>query len=564
MIICIGVLFFTGLGVFFTCASQSPGAYQLGEVLLPLNYGYAHAFHISHDSATWFALPATFATGFGFMFIYGRQMNSMARSGLFPAIFKQRTTFSRTPYTALLFGTLISLFGLITIYYSSSTPENNLLDVFSVCILASYTVYITTFLSYLIFKMRYSSVPRSFINPFSIVSAFYGIGVFFMGIISILGFQENGSQRPFIIFVIYLILLVAYYFLFGYRTQQLSEEEQKVMFRAYVINGKSILSDPFILFCLISCTSPSFSLIVNTKNRHQLHHHHRNHAVKQKNNRNNNDNNQLQSKAVIVQDDLERSGLSSTLKSLYRTALKTTKSMTMMSTTSSQGGGARDSAIGFASSSATPTPSVVPGHPLILDESHDETENLEQIERGQGGESNYLPSMEEFQTVSSQPPELSPPSPSSHQTAADVMVFRTLSDDTSESNSRPHQSHYPAPHGNSRRIFPVPSDSNDSESSVSHRNISNRSSRRKPNPPLHRMNLFTSFSNSVVGLANEIKLVPFMQEISRKEYELMLIAEARGVFSEESDRKDEEESEENEKSRKFLQSYGIELEDLNE
>jgi L-asparagine transporter-like permease len=235
MMLCVIVLFITGIAIFFISALQYPGVAIVADTLLPLNRGYERFFHLNAPAGTWFALPSVFATGFGFMFIYGRQMNSMSRSGLFPQIFKLRTNGSKTPYVSLLFGTGIAIVGVILLDLHA---REYLEHVFAVCILAAYTIYIAAFVSYCIFKFRYSGVPRHFTNPLNIYSALYGIGVFALGLISIVGFQENMGPIPLIIFLIYLTCLIVYYMFYGFRTQQLSEEEQKVMFRAYVINGE--------------------------------------------------------------------------------------------------------------------------------------------------------------------------------------------------------------------------------------------------------------------------------------------------------------------------------------
>ncbi len=237
MVACIVTLILTAISIFFTTTSQYPGTADVGQALLPLNYGFQRLFSLNNADVTWLAVPSTYATGFGFMFVYGRQMCSMARSGLLPTIFKLRTKSSRSPYAALIIGSIISLIGVLSIYY---TDESLLLDVFSICILASYTVYIFALFSYIIFKRRYSSLNRDFINPLGIPSAIIGIGIFTIGIISILGYHNGHHYIPILVFVIYVVLCSCYYLFLGYKKQQLSEEEQKILFRAYVINGKKL------------------------------------------------------------------------------------------------------------------------------------------------------------------------------------------------------------------------------------------------------------------------------------------------------------------------------------
>lgn len=254
MVTCIVTLLLTAVSIFFTTTTQFPGTEKVGEALLPLNYGFQRLFPMSDADVTWLAIPSTYATGFGFMFVYGRQMCSMARSGLFPSIFKLRTKFSNSPYAALIIGSVVSLIGVLSIYY---TDETLLLDVFSICILASYTVYVFALLSYIIFKYRYSTLHREFTNPLGVPSAVIGICVFLTGLVSVLGYQD-GHTLPIIVFSIYLVFCCSYYIFLGYKKQQLSEDEQKILFRAYVINGKSSISLSSFLCHFMQLTHLSF------------------------------------------------------------------------------------------------------------------------------------------------------------------------------------------------------------------------------------------------------------------------------------------------------------------
>ncbi len=234
MMACILTLFVTANCVFFTTTSQAPGTSELSTFLLPLNPGYTKSLGISDADAVWLAIPAAYATAFGFMFTYGRQMCSMARSGLFPPIFKHRTKGNQSPYSALIFGSILAIVGVIWIYYQDLTF---VAQIFYICAIASYSVYVLIFISYIIFVYRFSSVQRAFRNPFGILSSIYGIIFFSIGLVSMIFYGT--SNVPIIFFVLYMVMCTVYYYFFGFKTQKLSEEEQKAMFTAYVINGKS-------------------------------------------------------------------------------------------------------------------------------------------------------------------------------------------------------------------------------------------------------------------------------------------------------------------------------------
>eukprot|EP01033_Poteriospumella_lacustris_P007449 gene7449-5358_t len=231
MVLCVAVLFLTAIGVFFASVSQSPGIEELGTAFLPMNYGFQHSFGWNYDEVTWLALPASYATGFGFIFMYGRQMCSMSRSGLLPKFLQHRTKSTNSPYVALMFGSVISVFALLVVYFIDVTYLN---QVFHVCVLSSYSVNVAVLFCYFIFRKRYAHLNRPFISPFGYAGAVYGILIYSLGMISILGFQVDNI--PLIIMCIYLTVLTVYYYFFGFQEQKLSEEEQKVLFKAYVIN----------------------------------------------------------------------------------------------------------------------------------------------------------------------------------------------------------------------------------------------------------------------------------------------------------------------------------------
>ena len=61
---------------------------HLYDALEPLTYGYSIIFKCPETISKYINIPATFATGFGFIFSYGKLLHSMVGSNLlpFPAI----------------------------------------------------------------------------------------------------------------------------------------------------------------------------------------------------------------------------------------------------------------------------------------------------------------------------------------------------------------------------------------------------------------------------------------------------------------------------------------------
>ena len=228
----IGVLIATALGILFCSASMSPGVVALASEALPLSDGYSRAFNISKRAASLLALPGVYATAFGFMFLYGRQMSSMAKSGLFPVALKQTFGPSKTPYVALLSGSAIGYCILIILYFSYRRLLSSL---FNICILGSFFVYLHSFASFIVFRYKFSQLERNFTNPLGVCSAVWGMFVFVVSFIGVAAFQ-NDNQEAIVIFVVLLCVCSVYYYVVACKRQYFSSEEQSIMFVTYVIN----------------------------------------------------------------------------------------------------------------------------------------------------------------------------------------------------------------------------------------------------------------------------------------------------------------------------------------
>ena len=146
MVYCVGTLFVTSIAMLFAVASQPPGIQAVSEAPFPCNFAFAKALGISLNQATWLTIIPTFATGFGFMFAYQRQMYAMAGSGMLPRWLATKTAASDMPYASLLFGTLLSLCVVLPIYFSYRSFYE---DIFLWCSLSSYIVYTSTFISFI-------------------------------------------------------------------------------------------------------------------------------------------------------------------------------------------------------------------------------------------------------------------------------------------------------------------------------------------------------------------------------------------------------------------------------
>lgn len=113
---CVVTLFVSGLFVYFVTASLPPGLAALPTELVPFNRGFSLMFKIPEHTATVLSLPATYATGFGFMWCYGKLIVAMAGSRLLPKFLSKTTKENETPFGALLAGSAVS-YALCVISY---------------------------------------------------------------------------------------------------------------------------------------------------------------------------------------------------------------------------------------------------------------------------------------------------------------------------------------------------------------------------------------------------------------------------------------------------------------
>lgn len=209
---------------------------------MPFNHVFSINFNMTHANAAWFTIPATFTTAFGFMFALSRQLHSMAQSGLIFSIFKAKTSFSGSPYIAIIFGSLISLMICIPVGYRYHSFQE---DVFNWCMICSYFCYVCTFISFVELRRKYAVVGRYFVNPFGIPSAFVGFVIFTMNFVTTIGFQGKNDPiqhrlHPIAGFGVFMLFALLWYWLYAQKHQCFSPEEQKIMFSAYVIKCKCI------------------------------------------------------------------------------------------------------------------------------------------------------------------------------------------------------------------------------------------------------------------------------------------------------------------------------------
>jgi ethanolamine permease len=229
----IGTLIVTCIGVLFVAVSLDPGIEDISEELTIFNNGFQKMFNIGDEAATLLSLPALYATAFGFMFCYGRQLRSMGNSGLLNTAIGKSIEGRNTPGRALLLGSVIGFIVCLIVYF---VPYIGL-QLYNICMLGAFNAYFAQFYSYYVFNTRLSTIKREFRSPLGLAGAAVGAAIFFLAMIGIIGFQDdNGFAIA--VFMVYVIVVTVYYVQVVMARQYFSKEESEVLLIAHVMTSK--------------------------------------------------------------------------------------------------------------------------------------------------------------------------------------------------------------------------------------------------------------------------------------------------------------------------------------
>lgn len=261
---------------------------KFGLYTFPYDLGLLITLGESVDARylSFFSLPALLGGFLAMIFAGGRQVCSMACSGLLPkalaiiqteddvlplhahkenvvsASEKEFVVKETKPILAIAATCFVSYFILLGTYY---TVDDFFLRILT---MAGVQSCIETFLAmgaYLIFATRFSGMERGFISPFGMVGAVLVMGFTTMILFSLFYYgdiqKKNGQGIGEAAF--FGVCMIYYYFVANKR-QFFSKEEQDKFMKAYIVNGEdSLLHFLRCTFCLIDFFSP----LANKKRR---------------------------------------------------------------------------------------------------------------------------------------------------------------------------------------------------------------------------------------------------------------------------------------------------------
>jgi amino acid permease len=171
------------------------------------------------------------------MYPSGKLLHSLALSKLLPKMFRKSSE-SGVPYIALYFGSIFGFCIAIWVYMDPSL----LAYLFNLCMLFAFCAYISQCVGYIYLQTIFSSVDREFRSPLGIYGAYYAILVFSVGIVSIIGFQDD-DRKVFGVFVLLYFSLSVYYFTYAERRQKMSIEEERAHLGLLIIRYRHTLEN---------------------------------------------------------------------------------------------------------------------------------------------------------------------------------------------------------------------------------------------------------------------------------------------------------------------------------
>lgn len=240
------VVILVSLSLIVCSAAQSPGFILLSDFSFPLSPGFSAAFGVSEKVVSIFMLPISFSGLYTLMYIYGRIMCAMARSKLLPSSFAL-TTSNNVPYVSLIVGTSIGYSILLVCYYSIPNYYEVLSQVYCGVLMCTISVYFACCISFIVFRLRYSSLERHYVNRLGIASAIFAMSIYGFTFIAAAGFSNNYVSVK--VYFGFIGVITVYYLLLARKSQTFSPEEKAVLFTAYVLKGKFLIQ--ILMFLII-------------------------------------------------------------------------------------------------------------------------------------------------------------------------------------------------------------------------------------------------------------------------------------------------------------------------
>lgn len=232
MLACQSITLIISLWLFVTLVSVAPGIVaELEDSAYPLSYGYHEFLGISMQYAPLLCLVPLLSSGLGFMYVSSYQALAMANSGLLPKAFAYTWGENKAPIVALATSFLFQYIQHIIAYF---IPDYEL-PYYTICIIGACLVYVGLFCAFIVFKTKFTAMPRQYTSPFGVTGAVVGMGCALTLFISAAGYSDDNVTACSAYFIL-IACMIAFYYGYVQYHQFFSKEEQEKFMKAFIVN----------------------------------------------------------------------------------------------------------------------------------------------------------------------------------------------------------------------------------------------------------------------------------------------------------------------------------------
>ena len=223
--------------IVFCVASLNPGIQLLKTNKTPLIFGFSKIFNITPIQALSFTFIAKFATCLPYAFAYSIQLTAITKSGYLFQSFQNIKNFNNnTKYIlSILSGSALGFIINVILWFWDKNYTQYVSNGYKIL---GYLINLTIFVTYIVFKSKFSTLIKTYESPVGIYGAIYGLVMFSIVFICI-GALWSRTDRwsTFVLLISFLLVWSAPYFLYYRHHLTYSEEESTIMFIAYVIKA---------------------------------------------------------------------------------------------------------------------------------------------------------------------------------------------------------------------------------------------------------------------------------------------------------------------------------------
>lgn len=227
-------------GVLILNSGIAPGALAIGKSNEPLFLGFKSILGngIQAKILALIACTGLLASFHAIIYAFGRQIYSLARAGYFPPWLAVTHGSRKTPHRALIVGSALGFFTALLIQY---LPQHSAVAgvLLNMAVFGAVLAYIFQMLSFIVLRLRHSSIERPFRSPLGVGAALLAIvisGVTLLALFMNSDYRQ-GAWGAFVWFTCGLI----YFAVYARKRLILSPEEEFAVRQAERVNTQEVL-----------------------------------------------------------------------------------------------------------------------------------------------------------------------------------------------------------------------------------------------------------------------------------------------------------------------------------